>query len=129
MSALLFSLNNNPASVLSRFHSQAFITLYHPDTLSNSAGLQVSEDLLSDFDLSTIGLISKVQALLEFGATAGFGTILGPLSMNPLPATSLVAPQLAEPVAVESMASRLGELRESATEASRPSVAAASGSA
>ena len=110
--ALLFALNTNIAQLLSEFRQDTQISLYLADDVSEERGLQVSEDLLTRSDISSVDYISKARGLAEFSTAAGLSDVLAQLPDNPLPAAIAVTPARAEPAAVVDLAADLGAIPE-----------------
>jgi len=106
--ALLFALNSNLTQLLAEFRQDRQISLYLQDTLKETEGLQVSEDLLSRPDIAAVDFISSAQGLLEFSAASGLGEVLLQLPSNPLPATILVTPVSEEAALIDALATELG---------------------
>lgn len=105
--ALLFALNDNLRTVTSEFQESARISLYLVSDLAESEGLQISEDLLANPDVSAVTYISSSAALAEFSAASGLGAVLTELPSNPLPATILVTPTSLDPTLITALADTL----------------------
>lgn len=105
--ALMFALNSNLTSVLDDFQDSARITLFLHETVDESRGMEVSNNLLTDEAIESAVFVSKDQALVEFSAATGLGGIVQELAANPLPAAVIVVPADPSPDAVESLVQRL----------------------
>lgn len=105
--ALLFALNGNLTAALNNFESQAQITVYLEEHVSETRAQEVSNDLLTLESVANTELITSAQALEEFSSASGFDQLLGDLSNNPLPASIVVNPSDISPDALESLVSQL----------------------
>lgn len=108
--SLLMSLSATLDELLGGVRQEHQISVYLRDTVSDEEGIQVSDDLLTGPDVATVTVISRAQALAEFGASSGLGDVLAALDSNPLPMTLLVTPHSSEPTEVAALAARLAEL-------------------
>lgn len=110
--ALLFGLNNNLASLLDGFQDNAQVTLYLQDGISETAGQEVSDNLLTRNDIDGAYYVSPSQALGEFSAASGLEDLLQEMIANPLPAAIVLSPADVSPRAVDELAAQLQELPE-----------------
>jgi len=110
--ALLFALNDNLRTVTSEFQESARISLYLVQNISETEGLQISEDLLTNPGIRAVTFISSATALAEFSAASGLGSVLTELPSNPLPATILVTPNSLDPTVITALADTLALLPE-----------------
>lgn len=110
--ALLFGLNSNLGSLLSEFQGSARITLYLQQDTSDSRGLEVSENLLTESGTESAVFISADAALRDFSAATGLQALAQQLPSNPLPASIIVTPLNPEPSAVAELAQRLEAIPE-----------------
>jgi len=103
-------INLNP--VTDNFQDSARITLFlHPDT-SEQRGLELSEDLLNNYDTVAADYLSSADALTEFRANSGFASLIDDLEENPLPASITLVPQQQAAADVEALAADLENLPE-----------------
>lgn len=108
--ALLFGLNSNLANLLASFQDSAQVTLYLQDDVSESAGQDVSDNLLTRNDIGSAYYISASQALDEFSAASGLEDLLQEMTANPLPGAIVVTPTDVAPSAVNELAVQLRKL-------------------
>lgn len=109
---LLFALNSNLSSMLSGFQDNAQVTLYLKDGISNSSGLEVSNNLLTRTDINSANYVSPQQALGEFASSTGLENLVQELESNPLPGAIILSPTDASPDAVNSLLQQLQEIPE-----------------
>lgn len=110
--ALLFSLNNNLLTVLGDFQNSARITLFLQETVNETEGLEISNNLLTDNAINSVEYTSKSQALIQFGDASGLTEVLRQMDSNPLPAALVVTPADPAPAAVDALAQRLQQLQQ-----------------
>lgn len=110
--ALLFSLNSNLSGLLSGFQDSAQITLYLRSDVSESAAIEVSNNLLTRNDISGADYVSAEQALEEFGTAAGLEDLLQEMARNPLPAAIVLTPTDVSPVRVDALVNELQAMTE-----------------
>jgi len=108
--ALMFGLNSNLASLLAGFQDSAQVTLYLQDSVSETDGQEVSNNLLTRSDIEDAYYISPSQALDEFGALSGLENLLSEMTANPLPGAIVLTPNDVSPAAVDELARQLQEL-------------------
>jgi cell division transport system permease protein len=108
--ALLFGLNSNLASLLAGFQDSAQVTLYLQDSVSETDGQEVSDDLLTRNDIEDTYYVSPSQALDEFGASSGLEDLLIEMTANPLPGAIVLTPSDVSSSAVNELARQLQEL-------------------
>jgi cell division transport system permease protein len=108
--SLLLALSASLDSLLDGVQQETQISLYLDDSVTDFEAQEVSNDLLTEPDITTVRLISKAQALEEFAASSGLGEVLAALDTNPLPATILVTPVSTEPGRMTALAARLADL-------------------
>ncbi|MEX0963135.1 MAG: permease-like cell division protein FtsX [Pseudohongiellaceae bacterium] len=108
--ALLFSLNSNLASLLAGFAHSAQVTLYLRDDISETNGLEVSNNLLTRDDIGAAYYVSPDQALDEFGAATGLESLLQEIARNPLPGAIILTPSDVSPTAVDALVAELQQI-------------------
>lgn len=110
--ALVFGLNTNLTSLLDGFQNNARIILFLNNDVSETQGMQVSDNLLTDLSIIATEYISSSAALTDFGAAAGISDILSSMENNPLPAGIVITPSTTDPTAVQILGDRLATLAE-----------------
>lgn len=108
--ALLFGLNSNLANLLAGFQDSAQVTLYLRDDVSEAAGQEVSNNLLTRSDTRDAYYVSPSQALDEFSTASGLEDLLQEMTANPLPGAIILTPFDVSPNAVGELATQLREL-------------------
>lgn len=108
--ALLFGLNNNLANLLAGFQDSAQVILYLQDDVTEAAGHDVSDSLLTRSDIEGAYYVSPSQALDEFSTASGLGDLLQEMTANPLPGAVVLVPADVSPNAVDELAAQLREL-------------------
>lgn len=109
---LLGKLDSGLEPVADSFQDSTKITLFLVPGISDQNGLQLSEDLLEQYGVSSADYISSAAALAEFRTRSGFDSVIDELERNPLPASITIVPQAAESAEIETMASTLQNLPE-----------------
>lgn len=110
--SLLRQVSQTLGAIDREFADQAQISLYLADTVSEAAGREVSESLLSMEDIESLTYMSKDQALEEFAAYSGLAGLAASLNENPLPATIVVVPVDKSPEGTRQLFGRLQALPE-----------------
>ncbi|HIF75130.1 MAG TPA: cell division protein FtsX [Porticoccaceae bacterium] len=110
--ALLFGLNENLQSILLEFQNSARITLFLDNSVSESQGQKVSDDLLTDNTIQSAIYVSATKALEEFSLSSGLGEVLRSLSSNPLPAAVIITPATLNTREVNALSQRLETISE-----------------
>jgi cell division transport system permease protein len=110
--ALLFGLNENLQSILLEFQNSARITLFLDNSVSESQGQKVSDNLLTDNAIQSATYVSATKALEEFSLSSGLGEVLRSLSSNPLPAAVIITPATLNTGEINALSQRLETISE-----------------
>ncbi|MEX2131319.1 MAG: permease-like cell division protein FtsX [Pseudohongiellaceae bacterium] len=90
--AILQLINVNLNAIDQGFVDDAQLTVYLRDTVSESEGRNVSDNLLTMEGIESVVYLSKAAVLQDFAEHSGLGDLVQQLDENPLPATILVVP-------------------------------------
>ena len=88
----LNSLLHNVGQLSAKWDTRAQISLFLQDGVAIEQARQLQSSVAQRADVAQAVLVSREQALEEFGALSGFADVLDSLEQNPLPHLLLVSP-------------------------------------
>lgn len=109
---MLYLMVDNVRQLESGFESPAQITVYIDRRASQRAIAILEEQLQAIPEVATVTFISAEQALQDFRAQSGFGSVLQHLENNPLPAVFLVEPIRAAQITTEQTTELLNKINQ-----------------
>ncbi len=101
---------DNAADVSASWESPTQISVFLRDDVDEKAAKSLAKAIGERGDVANVSLVSREQALAEFGELSGFADVLDDLEENPLPNLLLVTPLATlDPAGVQALRKALGD--------------------
>lgn len=112
MPILLLLVSTGLSNSLSQYAENPKLTAYLVSSANESSISRVSERLLQREDISVVEIVTKEQALQDFGELSGFTGLLSELEENPLPDALIITPLALNNAQLEELATELANFPE-----------------